>query len=618
MELQLPSSIKHGAHRLLAKNITSPALKEHSQISVIIDALSRREHHHVLLTGSTSEKINFSLMETLSLHLAAPTTPKTIRDAELIYIDIAQLELEDADTQHDLLVLRDEIRRTNKRAILAINQISPLLPEKSHSDLGKFIKLILADDQWRVIVLTSQQILPLSFPLFLTLHLNEPSKNEMLTLLKSYRTELENFHQVIIPDETISSALAMATHYLHGHSRLDEAIELLDSSAARASANDRHDAAGQVKPIVTTMLLSNIVSNRTQIPVSHLHNNKFQAIQFTAAMQRRVFGQEAATAMVGSILQHACIKLRKKNGPLCGFLFAGPSDVGKTETAFAMAEHLFGHPGALLHVNLTKTHYASFNDIKVISESHDNRCVSLLQAIRQTPYAVVLIENINQAPAGTLDFFKDIFIHGFTVDAEGNQYDFRNAIIVMTTTLGADKISQLMQSPQLHEPTKSVDLMQLVLNENLHEPTTQTSHQLTPEELCDELMPTLEAYFSANLLQSLNVVPFIPLDYAALEKISRIKIKALAKQLDVNFGIELSYAPEVIKFIAHEALWRKPNVKSMDKLLEMHLYSCVAHEILAQSENKNRPKRLLLQLNENGQLLKCEFVAASDGAVYTL
>lgn len=249
--------------------------------------------------------------------------------------------------------------------------------------------------------------------------------------------------------------------------------------------------------------------------------------------------------------------------------------------------------------------------------SDDNHDVSLLSAIQHVPYAVILIENIDQAPAATINLFKNIFTYGFAFDASGHKYDFSHAILVITTTLGSDRIINLTQAPATNETNKTLDLLQLVLNDRATEEPDLHRH-LTTQELHDEILPTLEEYFSPSLLQHLHVIPFVPLDYPALEKVVRLKVKALTKRLELNFGIELNYAPEVVKFLAHECLWRKPITKPIDTVLEQHLYSTVANEILAHSEDKNRPRRLLLQLNDNGQVLRCEFMSATGAVMYSM
>lgn len=434
-------------------------------------------------------------------------------------------------------------------------------------------------------------------------------------LLKSYKQQVENFHNVLIPDESFASALSLATHYLPNQNSFNHALELLDSAAARATALESHDISGQFKPVVTNSTLTDVISSWTHIPLSHLHNNVFQSTRFIETLQRQLVGQDAAIKMIGLILQHACINLQEKTGPLCSFLLAGPAEVGKTEVVYAMTQHLFGHKEALLKVNLFDT-LTTISDVKIITGINESHNIRLLDAIEQTPYAVVLLNNIHQAPVSTLNLFKNIFMQGYAFDESGKKYDFSHAIIVMTTTLGADRINALMQTPTDLDSSKTIDLMHLVLNENPQSPPASISH-LSPQELGEELVPALEEYFSAALLPHLNIVPFLPLEYAAFEKIIRGKVKSLIKHLDVHFGIELNYAPEVVKFLAHEAMWRKPQSKPLEKVLEEHLYSCVAHEILGHADDKNRLKRLSLQLNDNGNLLRCEFITANSGAIYT-
>jgi ATP-dependent Clp protease ATP-binding subunit ClpA len=300
---------------------------------------------------------------------------------------------------------------------------------------------------------------------------------------------------------------------------------------------------------------------------------------------------------------------------LCSFLLAGQAEVGKKTMAYVMAEHLFGNRNALFHISLNET-YRSITDIKIISEEQHG--VSLLNAIQQTPYAVILIENVDQIPSATFNLlFNNILTYGYAFDEHGKKYDFRQSIFVVTTTLGSERIAMLTQSPPVYETGKTMDLIQLVLNEH-PSAAPQVHAHLSPQELCEEILPTLEGYFSPAILQHFNIIPFLPLDYASLEKIMRLKVKVLAKRLETHYGIELSYAPEVIKFLAHEALWRKPNAKPLNKLLEQYLYSAVSNEILAYADDKNRPRRLVLQLNDDGQLLRCEFVSAMGANIYSL
>lgn len=546
---------------------STPALllKDHPQLEVIIDILSRKENYHVQITRAFSNRLNKALLKTIASKITTDYLPKSLRDIDFVY--------------------SDSYFSPDKRTILATS----VMP---HDDM-------LRNEKLRIIFFSNHKQ---ANNFFVTLKLIEPNDRQLLSLLKEEKTELENFHHVFIPEETYASALSMAKHYLPSQSHFDKAYELLDSASARVSAIERNDSN---PPNVSLDSLFQVISNWTQIPVTHLHSNSFQANKFIEALQKRIFGQEAAVTSMGAVLQHAYLKLQEKSGPLCGFLLVGLPETGKTTAAMTMAEHLFGHQGALIRINLSD-HYQSLSDIKIISEENH---VSLLTAIQQTPYAILLIENIHQASSATLALFKQIFIHGVVFE-NGQQYDFRHAIVIITTTLGSDRITAILESPSGQETNKTLDLMQLVLNEN---PTSNSASNpnLSMQDICENLIPTLEGYFSANLLQHLTIIPFIPLDYSALEKIIRLKIKLLAKRLDSHFGIELIQPPEVIKFLAHEAFWRKAQTKSLDKLLEQHLYSPVANEILLYADDKNRPKRLLLKLNEDGQLIRCEFMGTN-------
>jgi ATP-dependent Clp protease ATP-binding subunit ClpA len=601
-------------------------LKDLSQIPFIFDTLSRRQHHHVIMHGSQSDKFNQLYLENIAHHLGDENLPKALRDSAFYYLDIAKLIANAADCEQietDFKTLTSTMAANHKLIILAINQIEILGMQQADTIPGciaKHIRNLLANDQWRVIAVAvnPQQAAVGQHPWlknsFSMTRLSEPTSADSLAILKTFRDDLENFHQVILPDETFAYALSMANHYLSGlQTNLDKALQLLDSGAARASTLEKNEVTGH-KPVLTNSILANTVSSWTKIPLSHLQHNKFKSAEFTAGVQKTIFGQDAAIHLIGLAMQYARIKLQIKSGPLCSFLFAGPPNVGKTETALAIAEQLFGHKGALLRVNLDHTSIpASLAEVKVLAHADETQSPNLLEAIAQSPYAVVLLENINQAPPGTIDLFQDVFSHGFAMDSSGNKYDFRHAIVIITTTLGSERIITLTQPQPQHDSAQTLDLMQLVLNEQAQEASTP-HHQanLSPQELSEEMMPALETYFSMNLLRQLNIIPFALLDYAGIEKIVRVKLKALAKQLESQFSIELTYSPEVVRFLVQETLWRGETTRPIDKTLEHHLYSCVAHELLAHMDDKNRPKRLQLQLNDAGQLLRCEFLQATE------
>lgn len=589
-------------------------LKEHMQIPFMIDTLSRQKNHHLLITKSSSEKIQNAIMEALANRLTMDTAPKALRDAYFIYLDVkrfmASAELLE-NIEHDFFSLCEDMRLNKKRMIFAINEMDPLLTNDQRNPaglLGKLLKTVLFNEQWRIIALSQETNVTPMNDYFTSMELMEPSDADMLAIFKSYREELETFHQVVISDDTFTSAISMTHHYLAGDLNLDKAFELLDSAAARASFTATPDAAQ--KPLVTNMHLAQVVSSWTQIPLTHLQHNKFQATKFTEALNTFIFGQDHAIQIIGALLQNACIKLHKKPGTLCNLLLAGPMGVGKSTFAHAMAEHLFGHHNALLRLH---HHESRLENMKVLTGGHKDYCMNLLTAIQKTPYAILLIENIEHLSMDIIAVFKEMLANGYIFDSFGKKYDFSNVIIIMTTTVVGDSLQPATQVSS--EKSKKMDLLQLIMNEQVHD---MSYHSHSSQEIRDEVTSALSRHFSTEFLNYFNIIPFVPLDFSALEKIIRIKLKGLSKRLETSFGIELHYAPEIIKFLAHEATWEQSANKSLDKMLEQKLYACVAHELVARFDDKQRPKLLSLQLNDNGQMLRCDIMTASEAALYNL
>lgn len=574
-----------------AENTVNP-FQDHAEIPAIIDALSRQERHHVALVSPLSEKIISVFIKAIAEQLQEEAVPASLRNCRILYLDINQLKTASCD------------------------------PKKIAQDF----QTLKADGNVRILTVTPHKKILQRLniePYFSIHHLTSPSTKELIGLLKRYRSALEQFHHTVISDEIILHALTLATHYLPGHSRFDKTWELLDSAAARASLPTRHDNP-EHKAAVTPLCLAEVVSHSTLIPVTHLQNNPFQAGKLVEALKKQIFGQDAAINKMASLLQNACIQLQDNPGPLCNFLLVGPEDTGKTEMVYAMAKHLFGSHRAVLRINLNPAIATSLSDIRIAPGSDADPEMDLLSAIQKMPYAILLIEELDQLDEKTYAMIQGIFDHGQVFDKQGNPVDFRHTLVIAATRAATDQINELNTSLSPHEhhsktpDLMQLDLMQLVLNKHLHDAPEQNTHWPLPDELCDMLLPDLIKHFPQKFLQKFNIIPFVSLDTLALENIIRLKIKRLARHLLGSFNIELSYPPEVIQFLAHEAVLRKGSAKSLDKLLEHHLYSLVTHEILLHAEDKNRSKRLLIQLNDSGHLLRCEFIAVNEAALYSL
>jgi len=598
----------------LKEGINHHPLKDFSQIPFIIDILSRKEHHHLWVQGTTSEKMNLALLESIALHVNS-FAPKKIRDAEFIYFDVKLFSYSTESLEQiekDFIALYEEITHSENYIVFAIDDTAPLQNIEIKTPLfllGKFIKSVLTHEHWRLIVLaTKEQDTPQGLKKYFSkVNLHKYSEEEAIAILRKHQNEIENYHNIIIPDEIFSYAYSLSKHYLGGGSHLDNAFKLIDSSAARASSLEHGDHTNH-RPILTTNMLTNVVSSWTHIPASHLHHNKFKTGKFIQALQQKIHGQDYALQAIGSFFQSTCIKQNEKDVSIANLLLVGDKGTGKNTCVRMISEYLFGHTDALLQIDFKKNHPpSSLSDVFVIKHTKKKR-ITLFEAIQEKPYAIIYLQDLNMDSLSLLELFKEVLHHGYAFDNAGNQYDFRHAIFVVTTDLAADQIKAITQKQSSQQANQMMDLMQLVLNEN---PNPASRHSLSEKDIKENIIPILKTSIPLDLLQNFLIVPFIPLEQPALEKIIKSRLNSLASALSTNFGIELNNAPEVINFLGYELSKQNENANLVEKILEQHVYTCIAHEVLTHIDLKNRPKRLYLLLNDTGNILRCEFVSAN-------
>lgn len=589
------------------KNNAPIPFKNHLQFPILVDILSRKNCHHALLYADFPAKMRISFLEAFLQHLTHEQISQHLRDAELIFLDSETLISSAQKTfEKDVRELQDALDIANKYQLFVLTNTQPLKRNKTDNGfLHRQLKILLNHPKCRFLIFANrkeQLALHELSEQFSFLQVQGPNEADVIMILKQQRAELENFHHVLIPEDLLSYAYTLAERYLSTDDTLGNALLLLDSSAARASLTERAD--GQFKPVLVTTTLTTVLSGWTQIPESHLHLNKFKLSEFTHGIEQRVFGQEAAITVIAHEMQQAQARLRIKTGPFCSFLFAGPKHSGKKTAALALVEQLFKQLNMLYFAPPGLPTLNSISEIK-LERSLDKHYSQLKDVIRQMPYAVIMFEDVDQAAPALLDGLHEMLTTGLLHDSMGNEYNFRQAIIILSTTLGENRLNKLAKSFVLDDDSDPIDLMQLVMSEQKSHEFSVNQH-CSPQELVDEILPEIAA--ALPQVSHATVVPFLPLTKSSIEKILHLKLKLLAKQLDSRHGIELSYAPEVIRYCAEEVLLHQEEqlATDIDKAIKQ-LYFCVEQAILSQVDNRNRPNQLFLQLNETGQLLRCDW-----------
>lgn len=605
--------IKLGQHFTTAslRKTTSYPFKDHPQLSAIIDILSRKNCHHIALHAHYSPTLCRAFIEALLYHLCQDNIPHLLQQTELLYIELSRaVKLPQQTLLVDIARLQEALDQHQKCILLFLNQTELL---DAAPELKEGLLQLSLHPKCRLLAHSTLEGSAIVSDHFSPLRLENPNHSDILSLLKQQRLELEQYHHVVIPEELLSQAYDMAQRYLHMNQACDQALLLLDSAAARAATHDKPEPHSQSKPIVTSSMLIQVLSNRTQIPTSHLQPHKFKYADFIQGMQQRVYGQDDALASLGHDVQEAYARLHEMNGPFLSFLFAGPKHAGKMTTAIALSEQLFKKNHLLFIGQPTLSSAGGLAEMRV-QRYADKQYLPLNQVMHQTPYAVIVLESIEHASLVMLDGLYEILATGHLQDSHGNQVNFRQATIVVCTTLGSNRIANHRKHEETDEGSfDSMNLMDLVMHDG--KSNRSAKHQAhSTEELIQEMLPEITSYLPAALCQHLHVIPFLSLSKSALDHILRLKLKKLGRELENRHGIELSYAPEVIRFLIHDtqaksiATNQSANIEAALK----QLYSCIEQAILSQSDQKIRSQQLFLQLNETGQTLRYHWLTLTN------
>ena len=287
-------------------------------------------------------------------------------------------------------------------------------------------------------------------------------------------------------------------------------------------------------------------------------------------------------------LRTAKAGLKSEHAPLGVFLLAGPSGVGKTETALALADVLFGGAGALTTINLSE--YQEAHTVSQLKGSPPGyvgygRGGVLTEAVRQRPYSVVLLDEVEKAHRDVLDIFYQVFDRGTMRDGEGREIDFRNCVIVMTSNLG---------SMQIDDATvEDASITQAALREVIH--------------------AQLVAHFQPALLARFQTLVYRPLDAAALASIVRLKLDKIAERLQRQHAATLAYADDVVESIAQHCVSRESGARSVDAFLNQRVLPALSHELLVRMASDSAPRRIALSVTAEGALT-IDFVDASTAA----
>ncbi|WP_374666169.1 type VI secretion system ATPase TssH [Acinetobacter sp.] len=317
---------------------------------------------------------------------------------------------------------------------------------------------------------------------------------------------------------------------------------------------------------VNAQIISEIISDWTGIPVGKmLHDEIKQILSLEDKLSQRVMGQDYALRQLVQGIKAATAKLEDPNKPQGVFLLAGPSGVGKTETALALADELYGGESHLITVNMSEYQEAhTVSSLKGAPPGYIGYGQGgvLTEAVRRNPYSVVLLDEIEKAHSDVQELFYQVFDKGVLEDGEGRLIDFKNTTILLTSNTGSNAIMQAC----------------------LHKPADEWP---SAEELIEQLKPALYKQFKPAFLGRMRIVPYFPLHDDLLVQIIHHKLGKITARIAKHYQTQVSYSDELVELLLSRCTEIDSGARNVDNILNSTVLPELAtHILMAMSEQK--------------------------------
>ena len=385
------------------------------------------------------------------------------------------------------------------------------------------------------------------------------------------------------------------------------------SQALRSELTQLQNERPLVQPEVNAIAIADVVADWTGVPVGSMSKNDLQSVlSFEQIINDKVVGQDLALSAMGQALRAAKAGLRTTDGPVGVFLLAGPSGVGKTESARAIAEHLYGSERALITINMSE--YQEAHTVSQLKGSPPGyvgygQGGILTEAVRQRPYSVVLLDEVEKAHPDVMNLFYQVFDRGFMRDGEGREIDFKNTLILMTSNLGSEEIQQRCTEFSIDEQVADVmaDGGEEALSQ-LAELSTKSDSWQPPTlvELQTLIKPVLLSHFAPALLARMQVIPYLALAGDVLQQIVSLKLELIAKRLSEQYQMAFRCSDDVLVHLAAQCELNDSGARFVNALIDQQLMPGIAQSLLQFIAADDLPDILTLVLNESQQL-ECVF-----------
>jgi type VI secretion system protein VasG len=328
---------------------------------------------------------------------------------------------------------------------------------------------------------------------------------------------------------------------------------------------------------VTADTISEVISGWTGIPTGRMLTDEIDTVlRMEKLLGERIIGQDHALAAVAQMIQTAHAGIEDPSKPTAVFMFVGPSGVGKTETALALSELMYGGEQNVITINMSE--YQEAHTVSGLKGSPPGYVGYgeggvLTEAVRRRPYSVVLLDEVEKAHPDVMELFYQVFDKGRLEDGEGRLIDFKNTVIILTSNLGTDTIMKVC-----------------------------ADEETMPEApaLSETLRPELLKHFKPAFLGRLKVVPYYPITDKIMRRIVKLKLDRIAKRMHDNRGVAFLYNEDLIDAIAGRCREVESGARNIDHIMTNTLLPDMSKELLSRMAQGEQIREVRVKLDGDG------------------
>jgi len=450
----------HDLTRLAAQDAFDPLIGRDAELRRMLQVLARREENNPLLVGESGTG-RTALVHGLASRIAADEVPELLADKRIIALDSGELVAGTrlrGQLEERMRAILDAVRDSGGQVILFLPNLASFLRAKGGA--GDMLANALSRGEVRALArCTPDELREINDDAstlsrrFVPIQIEPPSAEEAVAILQGVKARFETAHGVTITEPALEAAVRFARRYVAGRELPKSAIDLIDESAARVRLGlDGDESDGTVGPEDVAA----VVALWTGVPAAKMMEEEAQKLlHMEDRLRERVVGQDHAVSALSRAVRRGRVGLRDPKRPIGSFLFLGPTGVGKTELAKALAEFLFDDEAALTRLDMSE-----FMEKHMVARLLgappgyvDSEAGGFLtEAVRRRPYSVILFDEVEKAHPDVFNILLQVLEDGRLSDSRGRVAHFRDTVIIMTSNVGSELILEHQGSDEeLHQ-----------------------------------------------------------------------------------------------------------------------------------------------------------------------